>query len=77
MTSTGIQPSNTFESSNPVDFRLFGGGQRLDERGIFVSLHRAVDIIRFTTVMPGREPGPLHVDGLEAHERRRRIEKLI
>ena len=58
-----------------VHLRLFGGGQRLDERGILVALHRAVDIICFATVIAGGEPGPLHVDGLKAHERRRRIKK--
>ena len=58
-----------------MHLRFLGVDERVDERGILVALHRAVDIIRFASVVPGRKPRPLHVDRLEAHERRRRVEK--
>ena len=55
--------------------RLLGGRQRLDKGGVFVALHRAVDIIRLTAIIARCEPRPRHVDGIKAHQRRRRVEK--
>ena len=53
-----------------VNRRFLCRFERIDKGEVLVLIHRAVDIIRFSTVVSGCKPCLFHVDGREGYERR-------
>ena len=59
-----------------VDLGLLRGGQLPHKGVVFLRVHGAVDIVRGALVIPGGKPAALHVQRLEAHQRRGGIVKI-
>ena len=56
-----------------VDLCLLGSGEGLPEGLVLRLVHGAVDVVRRTPVVPGTEPGQVHVHALGGHQRGCRV----
>ena len=59
-----------------VDLRLLGGGQSVPEGVVLLFAHGAVHVVRRALVVPGAEPGLVHIHTVGGHQRRRRVEEV-